>query len=65
MKQFREKVYHSIVFRIGVLVLLMSFIAISSMFSTVFISEQADKDALAVNHAGSMRMHSYQMLLTP
>jgi two-component system, NarL family, nitrate/nitrite sensor histidine kinase NarX len=62
MKQNKNKVYNSIVFRIGVLVLLMSFIAIASMFSTVFISEQADKDAFAVNHAGSLRMQSYRMV---
>lgn len=62
MNRLKDKFYNSIVFRIGVLVFLISFISLASMLSTVFISEYADKDAIAINHAGSMRMQSYKIL---
>lgn len=57
-----DKFYNSIVFRIGSMMFAISFIAILSMFSSVFISELADKDALVINHAGSLRMQSYKIL---
>ena len=57
-----NRMYNSIVFRIGSLMFIISFVAILSMFSSVFISELADNDALAINHAGSIRMQSYKVL---
>lgn len=39
----------------------VSFLAIVSMFSSVFISDGAQSDALAVNVAGSLRMQSYRL----
>ncbi|TLU66409.1 HAMP domain-containing protein [Thalassotalea litorea] len=56
-----DKLFNSIVFRIGSMMFAISFVAIVSMFSSVFISEMADKDALAINHAGSLRMQSYKI----
>lgn len=62
MKSVVDKLFHSIVFKIGAMMFCISFVAIISMFSSVFISEMADKDALAINHAGSLRMQSYKIL---
>lgn len=39
----------------------ISFLAIVSMISSVFISDGAQSDALAVNVAGSLRMQSYRL----
>ncbi|GAA0859278.1 two-component system sensor histidine kinase NarX [Aliiglaciecola litoralis] len=39
----------------------VSFLAIVSMFSSVFISDGAQSDALALNVAGSLRMQSYRL----
>jgi len=61
-KTMFEKLFNSIVFRIGSMMFAISLIAILSMFSSMFISELADKDALLINHAGSMRMQSYKIL---
>ena len=57
-----DRLFHSIVFRIGSMMFIISFVAIISMFSSMFVSELADKDALAINHSGSMRMQSYKIL---
>lgn len=40
----------------------VSFLAIVSMFSSVFISDGAQSDAHAVNVAGSLRMQSYRIV---
>lgn len=40
---------------------LISFVSIISMFSSVFISEMADQDALIINDAGSLRKQSYKI----
>ncbi|WP_293749460.1 ATP-binding protein [uncultured Paraglaciecola sp.] len=53
--------FHSTVFKIVALMFSVSFLAIVSMFSSVFISDGAQSDALAVNVAGSLRMQSYRL----
>ncbi len=62
MSKVIDKLFNSIVFRIGTMMFGISFVAIISMFSSVFISEMADKDALAINHAGSLRMQTYKVM---
>ena len=62
MTKVIDKLFNSIVFRIGSMMFLISMVAIFSMFSSMFISELADHDALAINHAGSIRMQSYKIL---
>ena len=57
-----QRLLNSVVFRIGAMLLIIGIVSIVSMFSSVYISEMADKDALAINHAGSMRMQSYRIL---
>jgi len=57
-----DKLFNSIVFRIGLMMFLISTISILSMFSSVFISEMADHDALIINDAGSLRKQSYKIL---
>ena len=52
---------HSTVFKIAALMFLVSFMAIVSMFSSVFISDNAQTDAAAINVAGSLRMQSYRL----
>ena len=54
--------YHSTVFKISVLMLSISLLAIVSMFSSVFISDNAELDARAVNESGALRMKSYRIL---
>ena len=56
-----DKLFNSIVFRIGSMMFLISTISILSMFSSVFISEMADHDALIINDAGSLRKQSYKI----
>lgn len=53
---------HSTVFKISILMLSISMLAIISMFSSVFISDNAETDALAVNESGALRMKSYRIL---
>jgi len=53
--------FHSTVFKIAVLMFLISFMAIASMFSSVFISDGAQTDAASINVAGSLRMQSYRL----
>ncbi|GLX77411.1 histidine kinase [Thalassotalea insulae] len=57
-----DRLFNSIIFRIGSMMFLISAISILSMFSSVFISEMADQDALIINHAGSLRKQSYKIL---
>ena len=40
---------------------LVSFLAVASMFSSVFISDGAQTDAASINVAGSLRMQSYRL----
>ena len=40
----------------------ISFVAIINMLGSMFVSDIADKDALAINHSGSIRMQSYKVL---
>lgn len=54
--------FHSTVFKIAALMFSVSFLAIVSMFSTVFMSDSAQFDAQAVNVAGSLRMQGYRLL---
>lgn len=56
-----QKFSHSTVFKIGALMFAISCLAIASMFSSVFISDMAESDALAVNVSGSLRMQSYRI----
>jgi len=58
-----NKLFDSIVFRIGSMMFLISFVAIISMFSSVFISDLADQDALVINEAGALRKQSYKILV--
>ncbi len=53
--------YHSTVFKIAALMFCISFMAIVSMFSSVFISDYAQTDARTINVAGSLRMQSFRM----
>jgi len=57
----KRNFFHSTVFKIVALMFLVSFLAIVSMFSSVYISDGAQSDALAVNIAGSLRMQSYRI----
>jgi two-component system nitrate/nitrite sensor histidine kinase NarX len=52
---------HSTVFKIAGLMFLVSFLAVASMFSSVFISDGAQTDAASINMAGSLRMQSYRL----
>lgn len=52
----------STVFKIAALMFSVSFLAIISMFSSVFISDGAQTDALSINVAGSLRMSSYRLV---
>jgi len=52
---------HSTVFKIAALMFSVSFLAIVSMFTTVFMSDGAQFDAQAVNVAGSLRMQTYRI----
>ncbi len=61
--QIFDRLFNSIIFRIGSMMFLISTIAILSMFSSVFISEMADHDALIINDAGSLRKQSYKILV--
>ena len=54
--------FHSTVFKIVALMFSVSFLSVVSMFSSVFISDGAQSDALALNVAGSLRMQSYRLL---
>ena len=58
----KKNFLHTSVFKIGALLFAISFMAVISMFSSVFISDGAQNDALAVNVAGSLRMQSYNIL---
>lgn len=52
---------HSTVFKIVALLFTVSFLAIASMVTTVFLSDNAQSDAQAVNVAGSLRMQLFRM----
>lgn len=56
-----NKIVNSTVFKIVGLLFLVSFFAIISMFSSVFISDEAQTDAASINVAGSLRMQSYRL----
>jgi two-component system, NarL family, nitrate/nitrite sensor histidine kinase NarX len=56
-----NNIIYSTVFKIVALLFLMSFLAVLSMFSSVFISDGAQQDAQAINVAGSLRMQSYRL----
>ena len=58
MKDF----FHSTVFKIAALMFSISFLAVLSMFSSMFISDSAQTDAYAVNVAGSLRMQSFKIV---
>ncbi|ABC30729.1 Signal transduction histidine kinase, nitrate/nitrite-specific [Hahella chejuensis KCTC 2396] len=51
----------SLIFRMGALMIAMVSLAMITMLASFFISESAEKDAEAVNIAGSLRMQSYRM----
>lgn len=53
---------HSTVFKIAALMFSVSFLAVASMFSSVFISDSAQTDAASINVAGSLRMQSYRLV---
>ena len=52
---------HSTVFKIVALLFTVSFLAIASMVTTVFLSDNAQSDASAVNVAGSLRMQLFRI----
>lgn len=54
--------FQSTVFKIAALMFSVSFLAIFSMFSSFFISDGAQTDALSINVAGSLRMNSYRLV---
>lgn len=54
--------FHSTVFKIAALMFSISLLAVVSMFSSVFISDSAQTDALAINVAGSLRMQSFKIV---
>ncbi|MFT5421327.1 MAG: two-component system nitrate/nitrite sensor histidine kinase NarX [Candidatus Endobugula sp.] len=56
-----NNIFHSTVFKIAALMCLVSSLAVISMFSSVFISDSAQRDAQAINIAGSLRMQSYRL----
>ncbi|MCC2615066.1 histidine kinase [Aestuariibacter halophilus] len=58
----KNRIIHSTVFKIGALLFAISFMAVVSMFSSVFVSDGAQNDAHAINVAGSLRMQSYRIL---
>lgn len=53
----------SIITRINLAMAAIIVMAISTIMVSYWLSDQADNDAYVVNIAGSMRMHSYRMLL--
>lgn len=53
----------SIITRINIALAAIIVMAISTIMVSYWLSDQADNDAYVVNIAGSMRMHSYRMLL--
>lgn len=55
-------IFDSLVFKIGFLLIMISIIALVSMVSAVYISDNAQTDAHAINLSGSMRMQSYLIL---
>lgn len=58
MQRIRQ-LLHSTVFKIIALLFMVSFLAIVSMLSTVFLSDSAQSDAEAINVAGSLRKQVY------
>ncbi|GAA0348521.1 two-component system sensor histidine kinase NarX [Bowmanella denitrificans] len=63
LKMFKQ-LNRSIVFRVGLLMFAISLLAVVSMASSVVISDSAETDAYAVNLSGTLRMQSYQLLLS-
>ncbi|QKX15906.1 histidine kinase [Microbulbifer sp. YPW1] len=59
-----HRIRQSIVFRIGVLLLLTAFVAISSMVASYVISDAAQHDAEAINVSGFVRAMSYKLAST-
>lgn len=57
-----QNFFHSTVFKIAALMFSVSFLAVASMFSSVFISDSAQTDAASINVAGSLRMQSYRLV---
>ena len=53
----------SVITRINLAMGAIILMAISTMMVSYWLSDQADNDAYVVNIAGSMRMHSYRMML--
>ncbi|MGL6159040.1 ATP-binding protein [Microbulbifer sp.] len=59
-----NRIRQSIVFRIGVLMLLTIVVAIGSMVASYVISDAAENDAAAVNLSGSLRAMTYKSVAT-
>lgn len=57
----REKLRNSLVRRGGLALASITVLALFSMFSSVFVAEQTQGDAAAINMAGSLRMQSYKI----
>ncbi|WP_295801341.1 histidine kinase [uncultured Microbulbifer sp.] len=64
MPSVLNRVRQSIVFRIGVLLLLTAVVAISSMVASYVISDAAEHDARAINLSGFVRALSYKLATT-
>lgn len=53
----------SVITRINLAMSVIILMAISTIMVSYWLSNQTDNDAYAINSAGSLRMHSYRLLL--
>lgn len=53
----------SVITRINLSLIAVIVMAISTIMVSYWLSDQADNDAYAINVAGSLRMHSYRIML--
>lgn len=64
MAKVLNRIRQSIVYRIGVLMLLTVVVAIGSMVASYVISDAAENDAAVVNLSGSLRAMTYRSVVT-
>jgi two-component system nitrate/nitrite sensor histidine kinase NarX len=55
----------SVITRINLAMSAIILMAISTILVSYWLSDQTDNDAYAINSAGSLRMHSYRLLIDP
>ena len=53
----------SVITRINLALIVVIVMSISTIMVSYWLSDQADNDAYAINVAGSLRMHSYRIML--